>query len=126
MSTANKLFFAKSHEWVRYLEEGKARVGVSDHAQEEMGDVVFVNLCDEGEQLEAGDVFGDVESIKAVSDLYCPVSGTVTRVNDALLNAPESINADPYGAWLIELEDVAANPELLDAAAYDALLAEDL
>jgi len=126
MNVPTELFYAKSHEWVKYLGGGRALVGVSDHAQEEMGDVVFVNLCDDGDALEIGEVFGDVESIKAVSDLYAPVSGKVLRVNEALLESPERINEAPYDSWLIELEDVTENAELLDAAAYTAMLEAEI
>lgn len=125
MEIKKDLFYAKSHEWVRFNEDGTATVGLSDHAQDAMGDVAFVNLCDEGESFAAGDVIGDVESIKAVSDIYSPVGGTVVRVNDELLDTPESINSDPYGAWLVELEDVEKNGDLMDADEYEKFLAEE-
>lgn len=124
MANPESLFFAKTHEWVEYLSGGRARVGVSDHAQSEMGDVVFVNLCDADETLSAGDVFGDVESIKAVSDLLSPVDGRVKKVNETLLEMPEGINTDPYGSWLLELGAVRENPELMDFTAYEAFLSE--
>jgi glycine cleavage system H protein len=114
------LHYLDTHEWVR-VSDATARIGVSDFAQDELGDVVFVDLPSEGEAVAAGDAFGVVESIKAVSDLYAPVSGTVTAVNDDLEAAPELLNEDPYGeGWLIELE-VAGESELddlLDADAY--------
>lgn len=123
MNVQANLFYKESHEWVEFLEDGRARVGISDHAQEAMGDVAFINLCDDGEVLQAGDVLGDIESIKAVSDIYCPVDGTVESVNEALLEAPEGLNADPYGSWLITLCDVTKNDDLMDAAQYEAFLA---
>ena len=125
MNVPSELFYAKTHEWVKFTDEGTALIGLSDHAQETLGDVAFINLCDEGESFSAGDVFGDIESIKAVSDVYCPVSGTVVCVNDELLDNPERINTDPYGSWLIELEDVVNSDELLDAKAYEKFIAEE-
>jgi len=96
--------YLESHEWVRET-DGTARIGVSTFAQDELGDVVFVELPGEGEDLAAGEDFGVVESIKAVSDVYAPVSGTVTAVNDDLVDQPELVNEDPYGdGWLIEVE----------------------
>lgn len=125
MNVPGELLYTKSHEWVKFTDEGTALIGLSDHAQEALGDVAFINLCDEGDSLSAGEVLGDIESIKAVSDVYCPVGGTVVSVNDDLLDNPERINADPYGSWLIELEDVVNNDELMDAEAYEQYLAEE-
>lgn len=124
MEIKKDLFYAETHEWVKFTEDGNALVGLSDHAQDAMGDVAFVNLCDEGEALAAGDTIGDVESIKAVSDIYAPVGGTVVKVNDALLDSPELINSAPYESWLVELTDVVKNDALMDAAAYEAFIAE--
>ncbi len=106
-------------------DDGTARVGLTDHAQEALGDLVFVNLPEVGDALTCGEALGDVESVKAVSDVFSPVTGTVKAVNEALLDAPESINADPYGAWLVEVEDITGQEDLLDAAAYEALCAEE-
>ncbi|WP_372479241.1 glycine cleavage system protein GcvH [Halomicrobium sp. HM KBTZ05] len=109
--------YLDSHEWVRQADD--ATIGISDFAQDELGDVVFVELPDEGEKLTAGEEFGVVESIKAVSDIYAPVSGTVTAVNDALFDEPELVNDDPYGdGWLLELE-------LADESELDDLLSPD-
>lgn len=124
MKIEKDLFYAETHEWVKYNNDGTALVGISDHAQEAMGDVAFVNLCDEGETLAIGDVLGDIESIKAVSDVYSPVGGTVTKVNDALLDNPDLINSAPYDSWLVELTDVVKNEALMDADAYEAFIAE--
>ncbi len=124
MSTPKDLFFAATHEWVKYTSHGTALVGLSDHAQQELGDVAFINLCDEGEGLAIGDVLGDIESIKAVSDVYCPINGTVIKVNDELLDNPEQINSDPYGSWLVELGDIEKNDDLMDAKEYDKFIAE--
>ncbi len=125
MKVPEDLFFSKTHEWVRFEEGGTAFIGLTDHAQDALGDVAFINLCDEGESVSVGDVIGDIESIKAVTDVYTPVSGTVVSVNDELLDAPEKINSDPYGSWLIELDGIVSNDELLDAESYEKFLAEE-
>jgi glycine cleavage system H protein len=113
--------FTESHEWV-HVESGVATVGISDHAQSELGDVIFIELPAVGAVLKAGDKFGTIESVKAASDLYAPVGGTVTGVNDQLADAPERVNADPYGeGWMIRLNHVDNNAALLDEAGYRAL-----
>jgi glycine cleavage system H protein len=112
--------YLETHEWV-HREDGAVRIGISDFAQDELGDVVFVELPAVGEALQADEEFGVVESIKAVSDLYAPLSGEVTATNDALLDAPELLNDDPYGeGWMVELDpaDDAESDELLSAAEY--------
>ena len=118
------LKYSKSHEWVRY-EDGVAVIGISDFAQDALGDVVFVNLPQVGDEVTAGETFGDVESVKAVSDLISPVSGTVLEVNEELDDSPENLNSDPYGSWIIKVEKITATEELLDAAAYEAFCAEE-
>ena len=119
-----ELQYSKSHEWVK-VEDGVTVVGISDFAQNALGDVVFVNLPGEGDSVTAGDAFGDVESVKAVSDLVSPVSGTVCAVNEDLLDEPEQLNKAPYDAWLIKVENVSDTEELLDAAAYEAFCAQE-
>ena len=119
-----ELQYSKSHEWVK-AEDGVTVVGISDFAQNALGDVVFVNLPAEGDSVTAGDAFGDVESVKAVSDLVSPVTGTVCAVNEELLDEPEQLNKAPYDAWLIKVENVEGSEELLDAAAYEAFCAEE-
>ena len=104
---------------------GGAGCGISVFAQVALGDVVVGNLPGEGDETAAGDAFGDVESVKAVSDLVSPVTGTVCAVNEELLDAPEKLNSDPYGAWLIKVENVEGSEELLDAAAYEAFCTEE-
>jgi glycine cleavage system H protein len=114
--------YQDSHEWTR-PENGTATIGISDFAQDELGDVVFVEVPDEGTTLAAGDDFGVVESIKAVSDIYAPVSGTVTAANEALVNTPELLNEDPYGdGWMIEvkLADESELEDLLSPDEYEA------
>ena len=124
MNYPTNLQYSKSHEWIR-TEDGVAVIGISDFAQHALGDVVFVNLPGEGDEVTAGEAFGDVESVKAVSDLVSPVTGTVCAVNEELLDAPELLNSDPYGAWLIKVENVEGSEELLDAAAYEAFCTEE-
>ena len=105
MNFPAELKYSKSHEWIRE-EDGVTVIGISDCAQDALGDVVFINLPQEGDDCTAGEAFGDVESVKAVSDLLSPVSGTVCAVNEDLLDAPELLNQDPYGAWIIKVEHV--------------------
>ena len=118
------LKYTKSHEWVK-LENGVAIVGISDFAQDALGDVVFVNLPQVGDEVTAGESFGDVESVKAVSDLISPVSGTILEVNEELDDSPENLNSDPYGSWIIKVENVTDEEELLTADAYEAFCAEE-
>ena len=119
MNYPEELQYSRDHEWLR-MENGVAVIGISDFAQSELGDVVFVNLPQEGDETTAGEPFGDVESVKAVSDLVCPVTGTVCAVNEELLDAPEKLNEDPYGAWIIKVENVTETEEMLTAAEYEA------
>ena len=123
MTIKPELKYSKDHEWVKE-EDGLFVIGISDFAQDALGDLVFVNLPEVGDAVTAGEAFGDVESVKAVSDLLSPVSGTVAEINEELLDAPELLNNDPYGAWIIKVSDVTAAEELLDAAAYEAHCAE--
>ena len=119
MNYPNELQYSRDHEWLR-MEDGVAVIGISDFAQSELGDVVFVNLPEVGDEAIAGEPFGDVESVKAVSDLVCPVTGTVCAVNEELLDAPEKLNEDPYGTWIIKVENVTDTEELLTAEQYEA------
>jgi len=116
--------FARSHEWLR-RDNGAAMVGITDHAQSQLGDVIFVELPAVGTQLEAGAKFGVIESVKAASDLYAPASGTVAEVNERLTDSPELVNSDPYGeGWMLRLQDVGdAGSELVDEAEYQRLIA---
>ena len=124
MNFPAELKYSQSHEWIRE-EDGVTVIGISDFAQDALGDVVFINLPQEGDECTAGEPFGDVESVKAVSDLVSPVTGTVCAVNEDLLDAPEMLNQDPYGAWIIKVENVTDTEELLDAAAYEAFCATE-
>ena len=118
------LSYSKTHEWVR-IEGETAIIGITDYAQDALGDIVFINLPEEGDEVTAGEAFGDVESVKAVSDLVSPVTGTVCEINADLLDAPEKLNEDPYGAWIIKVEGVEDTEELMDAEAYEAFCAEE-
>ncbi|WP_321002040.1 glycine cleavage system protein GcvH [Eisenbergiella porci] len=111
--------YSKSHEWVLLEEDGSARIGLTDYAQKELGDLVFVNLPEEGDEVTAGEPFGDVESVKAVSDVYSPVTGIVEEINEELLDSPELINTDANEAWMIRVKDITDQEELLDAADYE-------
>ena len=121
MNYPNELKYTKSHEWVR-IEDGVATVGISDFAQDALGDVVYVNLPGEGDAVTAGESFGDVESVKAVSELLSPISGTVLEVNEELLDAPQLINETPYDAWMIKVENVSDTEELMSAEEYEAFI----
>lgn len=120
MNNPSELLYTRSHEWVKFLDETTAQVGLTDYAQHSLGDLVFVNLPQEGDEVTQGDSFADVESVKAVSDVFSPVTGTVKAVNEVLLDAPETINKDPYGAWLAEIENITDQEELLSADDYAA------
>jgi glycine cleavage system H protein len=126
MNVPDGLRYSPEHEWVR-VDGTRVRVGVTDYAQDALGDVVFVDLPSVGSEVEAGGQLGEVESTKSVSEIYAPVAGTVTAVNDALAEGPERINQDPYGeGWICELELApGADPDtLLDPAAYRDLTAD--
>lgn len=118
------LRYAASHEWARLEADGTVTVGISDHAQEALGDVVFVELPAVGKQLSAGQEAGVVESVKAASDIYAPLGGEVVAVNETLGDSPEAVNGDPYGSWFFKLKpsDPAELEKLLDAGAYQAAL----
>ena len=117
------LKYTKDHEWVRSA-DGEATIGITDYAQAQLGDVVFVELPVVGRTIKQGEVFGTIESVKAVSELYAPVSGEVVAVNDALSTSPESVNKDPHGAWIIKVKPSNAGElgALLDSTAYGALV----
>lgn len=124
MATLEGLKYTKSHEWVKENEDGTVTVGLTDYAQQELGDLVFVNLPEVGDAVTAGEAFGDVESVKAVSDVFSPVSGDVAEINEELLDAPQMINEIPYDAWMIKVENVGDAEELLSAAEYEAFVAQ--
>lgn len=125
MSYPTDLKYTKDHEWIRF--DGQTGiVGITDFAQQQLGDVVYVELPEVGATMTAGQVFGTIESVKAVSELYAPVTGTVTEVNAGLKDRPEEVNSRPHEAWMVKvaLADAGEPAGLLDAAAYEALLAQ--
>ena len=127
MHVPDDLLYTEEHEWIQ-LEEDSATIGITDYAQKELGDVVYVELPETGISLEAGQTFGSVESVKAVSEIYAPLSGTVVEVNETLEDSPETVNEDPYGdGWMIRLEvtESAEVGELLSAADYRDYLEEE-
>ncbi|HOZ85853.1 MAG TPA: glycine cleavage system protein GcvH [Niabella sp.] len=124
MSYPDALRYTKDHEWI-LMEGNIATIGITDFAQRELGDIVFVEVETVGNSLDANEVFGTVEAVKTVSDLYLPVSGTINELNPALANAPELVNTDPYGeGWMIKMtvNNLADVAELLDASGYEALV----
>ena len=122
MNFPAELKYSNDHEWVKF-EDNIAVIGITDFAQDAMGDVVFINLPGEGDEVSVGDTFGDIESVKAVSDVCSPVSGTIVAVNEELADAPETLNKDPYGAWIIKVE-YTEQADLMDAEAYEAFCKE--
>ena len=124
MATPNNLKYSEDHEWVK-VDGDTVTIGITEFAQSELGDIVFVELPDEGDEIEKGEDFGSVESVKTVSELYAPVSGKVVAVNEELEDSPELVNENPYeGAWMlkVEISDAGELDNLLDAAAYQAVI----
>ena len=115
----DNLRYAKTHEWVQIVSDTTVRIGISDFAQHALGDLVFINLPEAGDTVTAGDAFGDVESVKAVSDILSPVTGTVSAVNQEVLDHPELINEDPYTSWFVEVTDYELAADLMTAAEYE-------
>ena len=124
MIDPKELKYTKDHEWIRY-EGDEAYIGISDFAQSELGDLVFVNLPEIDDEVVAGEAFGDVESVKAVSDVLSPVTGVVVEINEELLDDASLINNDPYGAWFIKVGSITAEDELLSAEEYDKFIEEE-
>ncbi|MET7506969.1 glycine cleavage system protein GcvH [Streptomyces albidoflavus] len=128
MNIPEELKYTEEHNWVQVLPSGNARVGISGYAQSRLGDIVFVELPKVGQAVDAGQAMGTIESVKAATDLYAPVVGTVVAVNDELAESPELVNEDPYGdGWLVEfrMQDPLAVKDLLSAEKYRGLVAED-
>lgn len=124
MTYPENLKYVKSHEWVK--EEGDTvLIGITDYAQDALGDLVFVNLPEPGDEVTAGEPFADVESVKAVSDVFSPVTGIVREINEELLDSPELINQAPYDAWFIRVEQITDEEDYMDAAAYEAFAKEE-
>lgn len=121
MELKKELRYSEDHEWV-LVDGDLAVVGITDYAQSELGDLVFVNLPEVGDEVTVGDTFADVESVKAASDVLSPVNGTVAEINEELLDAPEKINEAPYDAWFIKVSDFSGVDDLMDADAYEAFV----
>ncbi|HEY8422960.1 MAG TPA: glycine cleavage system protein GcvH [Thermoclostridium sp.] len=126
MKVLNGLKYSEDHEWVR-VEGNKAYIGITDHAQHSLGDIVFVEIPEVGTELKSGDVLSVVESVKAASDVYSPVSGTIIEVNGELADSPEKINEDPYRSWIavIEMSDISELDELMDEHEYERFCQEE-
>ena len=116
------LFYTKSHEWVKFEDDTTAVIGLTDYAQGELGSLVFVNLPEEEDEVTVGEAFADVESVKAVSDVYSPVTGIVAEVNEDLMDEPEKINSEPYDAWFVKVKDIIDKEEFLSAEEYTAFV----
>ncbi len=123
MTFPKNLKYTKTHEWVMIAEDGSATIGITDYAQDQLGDLVFVNLPEPGDPLTAGESFADVESVKAVSDVLSPVTGEVAEVNEALADEPERMNKAPYESWFIKAREITGFAELMDADAYQTFVA---
>lgn len=122
MNIPQELKYTKDHEWIK-IEGDEAVIGITDFAQGELGDIVFVDVETEGEEVEAGEVFGSIEAVKTVSDLFMPITGEVVSFNEKLEDQPELVNTDPYGdGWVIKVKITGEADELLDAAAYQELI----
>jgi glycine cleavage system H protein len=121
MNFPKELKYSKTHEWLK-MEDGVAVIGLTDFAQDELGDIVFINLPEEGDESGVDDVFADVESVKAVSDINSPAGGSITAVNEELLDAPEKINEAPYEAWLVKMEVSEEADDLMSAVEYEAFI----
>lgn len=123
MTFPKHLKYTETHEWVLFNEDGTALIGITDYAQDQLGDLVFVNLPQEGDPVTAGESFADVESVKAVSDVLSPVTGEVTEVNEILADEPQRMNQAPYDSWFVKVKGITDQAKLMDADAYEAFVA---
>jgi len=120
MKTPEELKYAKTHEWIKQVEDGTWLIGITDYAQDQLGSLVYINLPEVDDELTIGQAFCDVESVKADSDINAPLAGTIVEVNEELSDAPEKLNEDPYGAWICRVQASQLDEELMDSAAYIA------
>ena len=120
MTFPKDLLYTETHEWVRFLEDGTAEIGITDYAQDQLGDLVFVNLPEVGDPVTAGENFADVESVKAVSDVVSPVTGEVEEINETLADEPQRMNQAPYESWFVRVGKITDRAALMDPAAYEA------
>ena len=125
MTTPKDLMFSKSHEWVKFNDDGTALTGLTDFAQHSLGDIVFIRLPVEGDSVTSGESYTEVESVKAVADIYSQVSGVVKAANDEVGDSPQKINEDPYGAWIIKVGDITGKSDLMNTDEYDKFCAEE-
>lgn len=124
MNFPAKLKYSRTHEWLKMLDDTTALVGISDFAQDELGDLVFVNLPEVGNEVTCGVALCDVESVKSVSDVNSPVTGVIAEVNESLTDAPEQLNETPYDAWLVKVKNISETVEFMDDKAYEAFTEE--
>lgn len=124
MKVSKNLKYTKTHEWVEFLDETTANIGITDYAQKELGDLVYANLPEPGDEVVSGEAFCDVESVKAVSDVISPVTGTVEEINEEIMDSPAYINEDAYGAWFVKVCDITEAEELMDSDEYEAYIEE--
>ena len=120
MTNPKDLQYTRTHEWVKFSDDGTALIGITDYAQDQLGDLVFVNLPLAGDPVTAGETFADVESVKAVSDVVSPVTGEVEEVNETLADEPQRMNQAPYDSWFVKVKDITDRTELMDAETYEA------
>lgn len=125
MANLKGLLFTESHEWIEFIDDTRARVGITDYAQKALGDLVFINLPEVGDTISIGESFADVESVKAVSEVFSPVHGVVSAINDELLDSPELVNQEAYEAWLIEVKEITAKEDFLTADEYELLISKE-
>ena len=123
MTFPKHLKYTETHEWVLFNEDGTALIGITDYAQDQLGDLVFVNLPQEGDPVTAGESFADVESVKAVSDVLSPVTGEVAEINELLADEPQRMNQAPYDSWFVKVKEITDQVKLMDADAYEAFVA---
>lgn len=123
MNFPEDLMYVKSHEWVKNNGDGTYLIGITDYAQDALGDLVFVNMPEKGDSVEKGETFADVESVKAVSDVFSPVTAIIEAVNEELVDDPAQINSDPYGAWFIKVSNLTDHEDLLSAKEYEDFVA---
>ena len=124
MNIPQDLLYSRTHEWIRFIDDQTACIGITDYAQSELGDLVFANLPEEGDAVTVGEAFADVESVKAVSDVISPVTGTVAEVNENLADEPQMMNQAPYEAWFVKISGITDREELLTADEYQAFIAK--
>ncbi len=125
MENLEGVLYSKSHEWIQFIDETTAKIGITDYAQDSLGDLVYISLPEVEDEVTIGEAFADVESVKAVSEVFSPVNGIVTKINEELLDAPELINQAPYDAWFIEVSNITDRKDFLTAEEYAAFVHEE-